>query len=340
LVLVLGAVELACSFLPAESLDTRSLRLRAQTMDDNLIASNEVPGWDLRPDGGEVAHIRYTTNRWRMRGPDYPDPRPAEAGRVIMVGDSTIFGVKLEWEQTFTAEFARQRAEGKRPELVQVANCASPGHSTYQSKMKLARHCLAFEPDVVVIGNQNSDSAFDVGTDRDRFPPRRFPGLYDLLDRSSLYRAVSTLVVRSKDRARLKAQTEGTQIAQVGGPTGSIVRVSLEDYRENLLEMIGLVRASGALPVLLVLPDITDVTDQAPPPGSNLAAYKDTLRALAASEGVQLVDAQEWFRFVLSGQDVFIDVVHPNERGAAVLGDLLHRHLPSPLPRRGAAAGG
>ncbi len=40
--LVLGAVELTCSFLPAESLDTRSLRLRAQTMDDNLMGTLDL----------------------------------------------------------------------------------------------------------------------------------------------------------------------------------------------------------------------------------------------------------------------------------------------------------
>jgi lysophospholipase L1-like esterase len=337
-----GIAELGCSFLPKERLDTRSLRIRAQTMNDNLIANNDVPGWDLRPDGGEVAHIAYTTNRWRMRGPDYEAVHPSDVSRVLMVGDSSIFGAKLQWEETFSAQFVELRAQGKTEEKIQVGNCAAPGHSTWQSKIKLKRHCLAFEPDLVVIGNQNSDSAFDVAADRDRFPPNRYPGLYDLLDRSYLYRALGTILVRAKDDAPLKSNTDagpegGTQIAQVGGPTGTIVRVPLDEYRQNLMEMITLIRESGAIPVLLVLPDLADVSDQPRSSGSNLLAYKDTLRELAATESLRLIDAAEWFRLMHRGEDLFLDVVHPNAQGAALLAELLDRQLPSPIPSRNAS---
>ncbi|MCP4804141.1 MAG: hypothetical protein GY913_20115 [Proteobacteria bacterium] len=319
-VLLVGLVaEGVARMAPDDSTRSREDVLRDTLGDRTLSALSDVPGWDLDPDGGANWRTTYTVNPWGMRGPDYEN---AGDQRVIFVGDSSIFGVALDWEETFASRFEQVRE--KRLDVdVQVGNCACPGHSSYQSVRKLELQCLGFEPDVVVIANLYSDSTYAQMSDHERWPTSlgSYRGLFEW---SAAYRLIRNPLLERE----LAEVDQPAIIAQVGDEKdGETRRVPVELYEENLRKEIALVRDAGAQPVFLMLPTIADA-------GVNAKGfyweYRDVMRALAESEGIPLADGPEHYAQLPYAEQGFIDHLHPSALGAIELAGLLDLAIPDP----------
>lgn len=327
LVLFCGVLELGAQLLPSAWAPSRVDELRSRGVEGALVTYLDVPGWDINPDGGEHAGVPYNTNRWWMRGPDLPRWKGSKVQRVVIVGDSSLFGHGLAWEETMSARFEAIR-EAEDPDVgVEIANCACPGHSTYQSRIKLERHCLAFEPDVVVIANQYSDSTRARQADHDMLDIYPHPRAQALLERSAVYRGLAK-IARGSDLSVIETPIE---IAQVGRPTrGEVRRVTPDHYRDNLRAMVDLSREAGAEPVFLILPMTADAEGRFERITS--VAYRNTMRSLATELGVQVVDAAQHFQRIQPGDSAFMDVVHPSASGAEMIGQILADELPSASP--------
>lgn len=324
-----GAAEVVVRMGPAAWTPTREALILANTKEGQLAENLDVPGWDLLVEGGIQDGIPYSVNRWHMRGPDHPEDKGPGVVRAIFAADSSIFGVTLEWDDTFTAVFEGHR-EARFPDVdYQVANCASPGHSSFQTLLKLERQCLDFQPDIVVLANQFSDSTNEFFADKDRFVPTKNPDLIRNLERLALFRLGNHAWWK-----RVGSQTRTPrQIAQVGGEQpGKDRRVSLEDYADNLRKQVEMVRGAGATPVFMVLACMKDVEPlhARKVPSSE---YRAVMRATGDELGVQVVDAATWVQDKMPGKrDLFIDQVHPSESGAQLYGRLLDLQLPTPDP--------
>lgn len=325
---VFGLSELLARLLPAETTRSRERLILDHARSEGLLSPNlDVPGWDLVEDGVQNG-IPYQLNRWRMRGPDHPEEKGPGVERVIFVGDSSVFGVQLEWRDTFSARFA-QRREHRLPQVdYQVANCASPGHSSYQSRIKLERHCLDFEPDVVVIANQFSDSTLERLEDRERFPEEAHPELIRALEVSALFR-LSNLLWWERVGAKVH---DPTVIQQVGmEQSGKTARVDLTDYAENLTAMVSMVREAGGVPVLMVLAAMADTRVHQVGDKVVSREYREIMRRVAQTSGVQLVDLGEVVRTRHRDRtQLFLDQVHPSREGAQLYAQVLDASLPAP----------
>jgi hypothetical protein len=320
--LVLAALEGLAHLLPDALVAHRAAFERSSVGPQEMVASDTVPGWDLDPQGGTLDQTDYVANQWRMRGPYYPEDKAAKARRVIFVGDSSVFGVRLTWSQTFAAQFEKLR-EDRSPGLdYQVANCASPGHSTHQSIYKLKGDCLAFRPDLVVIANQNSDGTMTEVPDHERFKPKRGAALARFADHFALFRLVRNAVLADAVTAE-----DAEVIPQVGmRPQGDFQRVPPAHYAQNLRTMVGMVRDAGAKPAFLMLPRSNDLN----PNDQGSVDHRNAMRQVAAELDVPLADGPAWFlgAGVTAGQ-VFIDPVHPSAEGARLLAVLLDQTMPT-----------
>ena len=299
--------------------------------DDVFVASEDVAGWDLFPEGGEMVGVPYHTNRWRMRGPDYEETRPAGVRRIIVAGDSTPFGHGLTWDETFTAVLTHLR-EQRFPEVTyESANCAVPGHTTFQTIEKLRWQCLAFEPDLVVIGNQFCDATLVEQPDREILLKNRYVPPDPRLEHLALFRLMRNLYLR------LFAYDDGLgSVVQMGHirpvpvHEGGVLRVSHEEFDANLREEIKLVRAAGARPVLLVLPTDFDLGGGQPLPIH--VRYREIIHEVGESEGVTVVDAVPTFNDLPVVGTFFIDSYHPAPMGARIIGQLIDEALGDQAP--------
>ncbi|MES2639875.1 MAG: hypothetical protein V4850_10350 [Myxococcota bacterium] len=324
---LLGAMSLAAfegiaRVLPASATADRGTVVREITGDDSFVSDGEVPGWDIDPGGGDNWGTRYTVNRWRMRGPDYSETKGEGVKRVIFVGDSSVFGVLLDWPDTFSARFERLRDTATPGTDWQVANCACPGHSTEQSRRKLERQCLAFQPDYVVIANQFSDATRESAADIERFGLTREIALTRAAEHFAGYRLLRNTWLRARGADAVVPH----EIPQMGiVQNGKFRRVPPEDYEANLRRMVAIVRESGATPVFLLLASRDDLQEGVP---SSSQDYRDAMRLVAEQEGVPLADAAKQFAKLPRVDGLFEDQVHPGPVGAGFVALLLNETVP------------
>jgi lysophospholipase L1-like esterase len=356
---------------PGTPLDTRWL----ETMERDLPVDARSVGlylpdaelfWRLRPGIElEVENVVYRTRdepvRWSLRINEagfrgHPYPEDAAAGPVVIaLGDSCTFGYRVDQEQTYPAQLETWLRARGRPGA-SVVNYGVPGYSSFQGRRLLERILARHRPDVVLLAFGANDLERDRLSDAekaDRVGPLRFR-LHGWLRRSAA--------------ARLWLDRDVDRRSAPGG--GEAVRVSPDEYRENLTAMARAAREAGARVVLLDLVFVGPV-------------YRDVVAAVAEAEGLDWLDGRAllaaalddllagrrfveerraidrfWNERVLEYRQVYYDAafyerlaadplwrgllqylmiepVHPNRLGHAVIADALGRELLAPPPAPG-----
>jgi lysophospholipase L1-like esterase len=246
-------------------------------------------------------------NRWhvRLNSEGFREgelPREKHAGvlRVVCIGDSWTFGTNVGGEETYPRRLeALLRREFPHREI-EVFNLGMIGYSSFQGLELLKRRALDLQPDVVLIGFAMNDSVVSGWRDRDEADRPRLKGFGLRRFLSGNLETVKLLFYLSRG-ARAGSQTVGEHLkALVNPPEKSSTyegwassdaldagdydrleartRVSPTDYERNIREMIALVRARGATPVLLH----NELRAGSP--------YQSILQKIARAESVALVD--------------------------------------------------
>ena len=153
--------------------------------------------------------VTVRTNRYGLRGPDPAMPKPPGTVRLLLLGDSYIFGFPVRDEET--AAVLIQRTLTRQGDPVEVINGGVSGYSPTLHYLSLRDQFLAFEPDVVVLwydlGDLMEDAAFQKNLVYDgagrivRCDPRYVNGRFStwkwLQDHSALMKYLNTKVVRT-----------------------------------------------------------------------------------------------------------------------------------------------
>jgi hypothetical protein len=103
-------------------------------------------GWALRKGASVVVEGKWVnTNDRGHRGRELAVPKREHGIRVVVLGDSIAFGLKVSDEETF-AHLLDARDNG-----IEAANLAVPGYGPDQELLVLLRQGLDYEPDVVLL---------------------------------------------------------------------------------------------------------------------------------------------------------------------------------------------
>jgi hypothetical protein len=109
-------------------------------------------------------------------------------------------------------------------------------------------------------------------------------------------------------------------------------RVSPEEFRANLVAMVGLCRAKHINPVLISPPLSLGAQKDFPV----YHTYREIVAAVAADENIPLLPAADALtRLEAKGEAVFVDWVHPSSIGHSVIADLLAPIVSRMLPTQG-----
>lgn len=122
-----------------------------------------TPGYEGRIFNRAEYSVPIRVNRHGLRGPQIGAPS-AGTLRVLAIGDSFVFGVGVEDDETFVASLAARLTRPERP--AEGLNAGVPTFGVPDAESWLARHGLDLEPDVVVLGVFLGNDLIDASPDR------------------------------------------------------------------------------------------------------------------------------------------------------------------------------
>jgi lysophospholipase L1-like esterase len=254
---------------------------------------------------------RDATGDWPFRGRP-AEPAPPEQLRVAVLGDSCVYGAKLDAADMLGTRIGVElAAHGLPQDRVAVLSLGVPGYSTVQIDLLLEETLERWSPDAVVLypAAWNDQAPALRKPDRELLAELNDPSPWDWLrHRSRVITAITHVLERRPVKEIVAAWEAGDP------PLG--YRVPAEQVGENVRGMLARCREAG-VPVVVVAPAHPPETRaKYPRTGQDSAAVFEAARAAR----IPALDAQRLLE--ASAQDVrlhFTDNVHPSPDATAIL---------------------
>jgi len=280
----------------------------------------------------EPTHV----NSRGLRRAEIPVEKRPGTRRVLLLGDSTVYGVRVSDAQSFGGLLEKSLRDKNIP--TEVLNGGCPGFSSWQALQALKDRLLAYSPDLVIIATLWSDAQGTAEPDAARFGQEKGRSL---LSRSAFYVWLQAKIRRARWETA-EPEKVAFQLGNIPGspPPGAEImgpmklapthRVPLGDYKENLREMAQLVRQQGGDVAFLILPCFRDL--QIGRVGDFRDAYREAMTEIADELNAPLVNSAQVFQ---EGDvhALFFDDVHPTAMGHQRIAHLLETSLKTHLPK-------
>ena len=253
---------------------------------------------------------RFPFNALGYRGEELAKEKSEGTFRLLAVGDSNTLGNEISWVNELGGSL---RPEAVGSERIEVINAGVYGFTSFQGVRRL-RPFLDYDPDVVLISFGGNESTPNTVEDR-AYRPYVPHWIYRLFDHE-----IAILNFAEYLSVRLAAGEAPTE------PPKEVFRVSVGDYRSDLLEMVEMVRSHGAVPVLMTRPMAYDY--RAPDSRSPMKAYYHATLELGAEAGVGVIDVDEMSNHSWA---IFNDHAHFNREGHQLVAGFVAEALESVL---------
>ncbi len=272
--------------------------------------------WRVRPNLDQVIwdYTVVSTNEQGLRHAGPIGPKREGSRRIVTLGDSVTFGYRIPVVRPkqpdvydrealpYPLAMERDLRAANPDRNIEVVNLAVPGYSSHQGLAWLRRDIGKLEPDLVIACFGWNDVNLRTATDREML---NMDGYHAALRYAgSASQAISHLVSwRRKGRP--------ASAAPFAGPS---LRVPIEDYVENFLEIAKLATAHGASVVVIgpVYRGSLDPSKEA----ERLTQQRNALRNAMQEAEIPYLEIPE-----LTEQNhpenfrLFGELVHPNKRG-------------------------
>jgi lysophospholipase L1-like esterase len=270
-------------------------------------------------------------------GPEFVEPRPPGVKRIVALGDSCTFGQGTGFE-TYPAQLSLRLNGGDGVQRYQVINAGIEGMNSELALRRLVSKVTPLKPDIVTVYLAWNDlMKFDPAGQVER------PGLgiiARVMDRLWLIKGMRKLVFYHLRPAVSAPRTGPTS------RTGAFANYRPAQFERNLRSIIAATRAAEARVVLMTVPSVIsdDMTLEdlrranvvfpyyasAYAVGDFVdlvASYNRSIRAIARSEEVLLVDLAKEIDGRPERRSLFLDTMHPNQRGRELIAEVLARDL-------------
>lgn len=271
------------------------------------------PGYGVRANQANVRTRHYmpdeydiaiTTNSAGMRGTkEYPVERVPGKRRILMLGDSFAFGYGVNDDEVVSAvleELLNERVPGS----TEVINLAVSGFGQSEELVTWENKGRAYQPDVVVlfyfdndIGNNAVSELYALGADghlvrsADSYLPGSnmqqrlfaFPPTRWLFEHSQAWNLVRNRLSSLVQRSLLREQglaTFSDATAEATGLTRALVARLVEE-----------IRAAGAQPVMVIIPEGRQITSNFP-----LTAGEAAAMDLPVLDGREFVTKADYYQ--------------------------------------------
>lgn len=192
------------------------------------------------------------TNSWGFRGPEFSLEKEEGTIRIVILGDTILFGMGLDEKETLARQLARH-LEGKRSRI-EVIDMSVPSYTSFQG-LGLASHYFPdLKPDIVVIGYGFNDATLVNFTEAEILAS--IPKAQRVLNRLNKVLGWSYLFQWIRNKAKSEETRKAFAPTKFAGTQGKEVkaRVPPKDFDFNIRDIIRYTRSAGG-EVILVDPN-------------------------------------------------------------------------------------
>ena len=232
----------------------------------NVLEQDPVLFWRQRPNLEVMFQgVKVETNQLGFRDTRNSYDKNKNVFRIVCLGASPTFGWAVKYEETYPYQLEKI-LNGKlgKEKVYGVINAGIIGYTSYQGLILLKKEILKFHPDIITVSYVAND------VDRHRFyrsngksdkelNPKNsiLIHLENLLDRFKFFRVWKKIVLQAKG-ARSK----------FSGIKGNIysgdVRISAQDYKNNLNAIINIARENEIKVALIKMPVNSPLSKELP----------------------------------------------------------------------------
>ncbi len=243
-------------------------------------------------------------NSHSYRGGEIGLRKEPGATRIFAIGDSNTLGWlgngDFNWPAYLHEILTRENHR------FSVVNAGVYGYTSFQGFRRF-KEALPFEPDLVLISFGFNDALRVTVSDAD-FLSKGIRAFH--LDEVLIRLRTGQVLLAVYDR--FVSRGEG----------GLVPRVSIQEYRDNLMRMIALAKSAGVQVVLLTRPFIEDSADE--------PVYNRTVLQVAKEANVPAIDVYAYFA---ARSEYFVDQSHFTEAGHRTMARLIYDRIRPLLPR-------
>lgn len=261
--------------------------------------------------------------------------KPEGTYRIITLGESSTYGWGVSSKDTYSKLLEKRLNESfSSPLTFEVINAGVPGYTAYQGVLLLKHKLLELRPDLIIVAYGWNHHYIHPFTDKERIKPVS-PTTVKLVSIARKFR-----IFQAFEELKRRASRENKQ--------NLTYRLSFEDTRKTLMEMIKIARQNNIEVILMTIQSkvLTGQVSQWTLDIHSLDNDKDNMilrhkrineiiKDVAQETGVVLVDIAEKFRSLELNENIelfyrpedAVDDVHPNELGHSIIADDLLKSI-------------
>ena len=153
----------------------------------------------------------------------------------------------MEYEETYPHFLELKLKERGRE--INALNAGVPGYTSFQTRNQFDQIADQVDPDIVIVYSSNNETSLAAHSDAELFQQgRRLMKIREFFLRFFWFQFLKDSLVPPKPFKMLGS-------IDLPSLLGKPARVSLEDYRKNIIHIVQLARKKGILPILVSVPN-------------------------------------------------------------------------------------
>lgn len=208
--------------------------------------------WRLKPGWFRQGHF---INKLGFRGGETTGEKPAATIRIVCMGNSCTFGARIDRTQdTYPLRLWQELREHDPQHAFEVINAGVNGYTTYQILQYWRRDIKKLNPDIVTVysGFNNIVSA-PLKEDKDLKMSQISCDVSNILLSLRFFRSLDAVAKKG-----ISMLTHGEFISNYDEDRGILRRVSPQDYRKNLSELVRDAQSRNVAVVFITTPSRGD----------------------------------------------------------------------------------
>ncbi len=289
----------------------------------NLTRPSPILGYELAS-GLEGRKIRINSHGLRDRERGWE--KPANTKRILGIGDSFTFGYQVKLDECYLKQL--ERLLNRNGRQWDVINAGVPGYNMWQYLAYFRHYGYRYQPDIATVGVFFDDFRED--------PPGRGAPARPDRNRSLSFLRTANLVrnayelIKYRYRHVLGASwlrsVEQRKALIKGGPEGPILEGTADPeiyrrFENRLAELAMLSRERGVLPLVFLIPDVTQLGNP------EFQAVNEILERICSRRGVDFIDMTPIFEGIEEPEKLYLlpHDAHTSPLGHRIIASRLHQ---------------